>query len=69
VELSQLLCVDWLLAWNVVLSQAGLGPTKQTSWYVLGGGQMFKQTLAARPPSLPGDYLIYNDGLSPFSSV
>jgi len=33
------------------------------------GGQMFKQPLAAWLLSCPGDYLIYNGGLSPFSSV
>jgi len=32
------LCVDWLLAWNVVWSQAELGPVEQASQ----GAQMFK---------------------------
>ena len=31
--------------------------------------QMFKQPLAVQSLSSPGDYLIYNGGLSPFFSV
>jgi len=63
VGLSQLLCVDLLLAWNVApIYRAGTLVCAQE-------GQMFKQPLAVWSPSHPGDYLIYNDGLSPFSSV
>jgi len=39
--LSQLLCVDWVLVWNVVSSEVGLWqfdmPLEWASWYVLKG--------------------------------
>ena len=69
VGLSQLLCVDCLLAWNVVSSQVGLLDDRADILVCAQEGQMFKQPLAARPPSHPGDHLIYSGGLSPFSSV
>jgi len=37
VGLSQLLCVDWLLAWNVMSSQAGLSPMEWASCMCSGG--------------------------------
>jgi len=39
VGLSQWFRVDWPLAWRVVSSQAGLGPTERASWYVLRGAR------------------------------
>jgi len=68
VGLSQLLRVDWLLAWSVLSSQAGASPMEWASWYAQGS-QIFKQPLGVWPPSRPGDYLIYSGGLSPCSSV
>jgi len=69
VRLSQLLCVDWLLAWNVTLSQVGLGLTEQASWYVLREAKCLSNLWLHGLWSRPRDYLVYNGGLSPFSSV
>jgi len=72
VGLSQLLCVDWLLAWNVVSSQAGLSSlTRGHLGMCSGGPSVFypKQHLAAQPSPLPTDHWIYSDGLSPLTSV
>jgi len=75
VGLSQLLCIDWLLAWNVVWSQAGLSSVTHLWSGHLGmrfqGPSVLypKQSLAEQPPPCPTYHLIYSDGLSPFTSV
>jgi len=65
VGLSQLLCIDWLLAWNVVSSEAGLSRvTRLRSGHlgkyirgpsVLYPKQSLKQSLAMQPPQCPTD--------------
>jgi len=79
VGLSQLLCIDWLLAWNVVSSEAGLSSvTRLWSGHldmcirgpsVLYPKQSLKQSLAAQPPQRPTDHLLYSDELSPLTFV
>jgi len=79
VGLSQLLCIDWLLAWNVVSSEAGLSSVTRlrsghlVMWIrgpsVLYPKQSLKQSLAGQPPLRPTDHLVYSDGLSPFTVV
>jgi len=59
VGLSQLLCVDWLLAWNVVLSEVGLHSlTHLRSGHLgmrIGGPSVLypKQPLATQPSTAP----------------
>ena len=79
VRLSQLLCIDWLLAWNVVSVRSGTQqcdtPSERASWYVhpvpsaLYPKQPLEQSLAAQPPRHPTDHLVYSDGLSPLTFV
>jgi len=78
-ELSQLLCIDWLLAWNVMSSEAGLSSvTRLRSRHlamcirgpsVLYPKQSLKQSLAAQPLRCPTDHWVYSDGLSPLTFV
>jgi len=77
--LSQLLCIDWLLAWNVMSSEVGLGSltclwSGHLGMYIRGPSvlypkQSLKQSLAAQPPRGPTDHLVYSDGLSPLTFV
>jgi len=77
VGLSQLLGIDWLLAWNVVSAEAGLSSaTRLRSGHlgmcirgpsVLYPKQSLKQSLAAQPPWSPADHWVYSDGLSPLT--
>jgi len=58
VGLSQLLCIDWLLAWNVMLSEAGLSLTHLRSGHLgvhfQGSFALYlKQSLAVQPPRAP----------------
>jgi len=79
VGLSQLLCIDWLLVWNVVSSEAGLSSvTRLRSGHlgmcirgpsVLYPKQFLKQYLAAQPPQRPTDHWVYSDGLSSLTFV
>ena len=75
VGLSQLLCAHWLLARNIVLSQAGLCSltrlwSRHLGMFIRGPSVLYpKQPLAARPPPYPTDHLIYSDGLSHLTSV
>ena len=75
VGLSQLLCVDWLLAWNVMSSEAGLSSlTHQWSGHLgvcfWGPSVLYlKQPLAMWPSQHPTDHSVYSDGLSPLTSV
>jgi len=72
---SQLLCIDWLLAWNLVSSEAGLSSLTRLQSGHLGmrfqGPSVLypKESLAAQPPRRPTDHLVYSDGLSPLTSV
>jgi len=74
-RLSQLLGIDWLLAWNVVSPEVGLSSlTRLWSRHL---GMLFrgpsvlclKQSLAVCPPLHPTDHWVYIDGLSPLTSV
>jgi len=78
VGLCQSLCIDWLLAWNVVSSGVRLSSvTRLRSRHlgtcvrgppVLYPKQSLKQSLAAQPPQRPTDHLVYSDGPSPLLS-
>jgi len=74
VGLSELLCVDWLLAWNVMSSEAGLS-SLTCLWSghlcvcIRGPSVLYpKQFLAVQTPRCPTDHLVYSDGLSPLTS-
>jgi len=79
VGLSQSLCIDWLLAWNVLSSEAGLSSaTRLRSGHlgmciqgpsVLYPKQSLKQSLTAQPPRCLTDHWVYSDGLSPVTFV
>jgi len=72
---SQLLCVSWLFAWNVVSSEAGPGSStclQSGHFGMCSGGPSvlyLKQPLVVWPPPCPTDHLVYSDGLSPLTSV
>jgi len=75
VGLSQLLCIYWLLAWNVMSSEAGLSSvTRLWSGHLgmrLQGPSVLypKQSLAVLPLWRPTDHWVYHDGLSPLTFV
>ena len=75
VRLSQLLCTDWLLAWNVVSSEAGLSSLtriwcRHLGMHCRGPSVLYlKQSLAVQPALRPTDHWVYSDGLSHLTSV
>jgi len=72
VGLNQLLCIDWLLAWNGMSSEAGLSSLTRLWSRHLGPGAICSLSEAisgCTASTTPADHLVYSDGLSPLTFV